>query len=98
MATRNSKKKCQKTVDVTLTGHFFFINQISLPEIFANVAVKMPGIERISSITSGGASESTFSTMIASSPGLIRPTCMPAILMLHRLRIVDALPITPGPA
>jgi acetylornithine deacetylase/succinyl-diaminopimelate desuccinylase-like protein len=45
-------------------------------EIFAKVAVKIPGIERISAMTSGGTSLSTFSTMIASSPGLIRrPAC-----------------------
>jgi hypothetical protein len=41
-------------------------------DIFANFAVKIPTFCRISSMTSGGTSESTFRTMIASSRSLIR--------------------------
>jgi|GEM_PF-6577730 len=65
-------------------------------EILANVAVKIPGIPRISSITDSGTSLSTFRTMMACSPGWIRPTCMPAMLMLFFPRMVDARPMFPG--
>jgi hypothetical protein len=66
--------------------------QIFSLDILENVAVKIPGIPRISSITLSGTSLSTFSTMMALSPGWTRPTCMPAILMLTFPRMVEARP------
>ena len=52
-------------------------------DILANVAVKIPGIPRISSNTLSGNPLSTFSTMIALLPGLVRPTGIPAIVIVH---------------